>query len=135
MRRFVALPLLLILALCGTPLPAGAAPEEQSLVDMNIRFLEEKKVSTRWGRDPFLLPIPDRNGSPSALAAGEAQAPLSLSAIIYREGQGAAIINDRILRKGDQVEGMEVQEVLSDRVLLREGSRVIELKVRQFLAK
>ncbi|HLG22761.1 MAG TPA: hypothetical protein VI382_08085 [Candidatus Manganitrophaceae bacterium] len=107
-----------------------AATEGESLLDMNIAYLEQKRILTRWGRDPFSLPPPS-GGEPSI----EGREPLSLSAIIYREGKGAAIINDQIVREGDRIEGLEVEQVFSDRVFLREGSRVKELKVRQFLSK
>lgn len=106
-----------------------------SLVDVNRSFLEEKQNTTEWGRDPFILPVRP-SGQPAANSVeDETGKSFSLSAIIYRDGEGAAIINHRILRQGDHIEGMMVQEILSDRVILRGGSKVMELKVDQFLSK
>lgn len=111
------------------------AQEILSLVDMNRAFLEEKQSTTEWGRDPFILPVPPSEQAMSNRVETETGKSFSLSAIIYRGGEGAAIINHRILRLGDRIEGMMVQEILSDRVILRDGSKLLELKVDQFLAQ
>lgn len=126
-----------ILSLCLLLLtsPAFSAQNAPSLIDMNRAFLEEKQRATDWGRDPFILPAPLPEQALLNSVENEAGKAFSLSAIIYRDGEGAAIINHRILRLGDRIEGMMVQEILSDRVILREGSKIMELKVDQFLAK
>lgn len=132
---------LLIIILFGSLLFTGpvfskeAAQNNLSLVDMNRAFLEEKQRATEWGRDPFILPVRPSEQAPLNSVENETGKSFSLSAIIYREGEGAAIINRRILRRGDHIEGMKVQEILSDRVILSEGSKRMELKVDQFLAK
>jgi hypothetical protein len=113
---------------------AGAASAPQSLSDVNLSFLKQRKGSMDWGRDPFVLPSPSVAGEPHQVA-NEMDRPFSLSAIIYNNGTGAAIINGRIVRTGDQIEGMEVSEVHSDRVLLKEGLRNLVLKVDPFLSK
>lgn len=86
-----------------------------------------------WGRDPFVLPVRAEGGGQPVV--NQIDKPFSLSAIIYNNGTGAAIINGRIVRTGDHIEGMEVNDVQSDRVLLREGLRILELKVDPFLSK
>jgi hypothetical protein len=128
---------LLVGSLCSLLLttPVFSAQSAPSLIDMNRAFLEEKQNTTEWGRDPFILPVrPNEQGTSNSVET-DAGKSFSLSAIIYRDGEGAAIINHRILRLGDRIDGMMVQEILSDRVILREGSRMLELKVDQFLAK
>ncbi|TAK07771.1 MAG: hypothetical protein EPO39_05870 [Candidatus Manganitrophaceae bacterium] len=110
------------------------ASHRLSLVDINQSFLEEKQSVTEWGRDPFILPVRPA-GQVLNSVEDESGKSFSLSAIIYRNGEGSAIINHRILRQGDHIEGMIVQEILSDRVILRGGSRLMELKVDQFLGK
>jgi|SRR5579884_139996 len=131
---------LLILLIASMFFTAPAFPKDMisndlSLVDINRSFLEEKQNATEWGRDPFVLPV--RHTEPAAVKSVENESgkSFSLSAIIYRNGEGAAIINHRILRLGDRIEGMMVQEILSDRVILKEGSKTMELKVEQFLSK
>lgn len=105
--------------------------EQQSLVDVNLRFLQKKeaikKATDDWGRDPFLLPSTPKNGVPV-----NRENRFLLSAIIYKNGSGAAIINNQITRKGDQVGGMAVHDIQPDRVILRSGSEVLELRVDPF---
>jgi len=128
-RLFLSVYLLLLAA------PVFPAQNAASLIDMNRAFLEEKQSATEWGRDPFILPVRPTDQAALNSVETEAGRSFSLSAIIYRDGEGAAIINHRILRQGDRVEGMIVQDILSDRVILREGTKIMELKVDQFLAK
>jgi hypothetical protein len=128
---------LLIVSACSLLLtgPVFSAQNSHSLIDVNRTFLEEKQSATEWGRDPFILPVPPSEQAPLNSVENESGKSFSLSAIIYRDGDGAAIINHRILRQGDRVEGMVVQEILSDRVILREGAKIMELKVDPFLTK
>lgn len=111
----------------------AAASPGRSLSDVNLSFLKQGRDSLEWGRDPFVLPIRSIGEPPQA--ANQIEKPFSLSAIIYNNGTGAAIINGRILRKGDQIEGMVISEVQPDRVLLREGLHNLELRVEPFLSK
>ena len=128
MRASIAAALLLcFLAFDG--LPAQARSEPDSLVDVDPLPLP-RKVETRWGRDPFFL------AGVRAQKPRETEAqPLAVSAIIFRPGRAVAIINDRIVRTGEAVDGRRVSEILPDRVILREGGRMIELRVNRFEAK
>jgi len=105
--------------------------ERQSLVDINLHFLQKKEAGKEaiqdWGRDPFLLPSAPKNGLPV-----DRDKRFSLSAIIYRDGSGAAIINNQIARRGDEIGGMEVHDIQPDRVILENGSEVLELRVDPF---
>ena len=112
---------------------AASSADARSLSDVNLSFLKQGKASMEWGRDPFVLPV--RPVGEPQQTTNQMEKPFSLSAIIYNNGTGAAIINGRILRKGDQIEGMEISEVHPDRVLLREGLRNLELRVDPFLSK
>ncbi len=98
-----------------------------------------KKESPKWGRDPFAAPGSRSARTPSDIHPSppvvSAETALSLSAIIYKEGEGAAIINDRIVRRGDSIDGMEVVEVFQDRVMLKGPSRVVELRVGRSSSK
>lgn len=117
-------------ASAGPQITASLSPEgERSLTDANLFFLKQKKSAMEWGRDPFVLPA-----QPAGTTEGAPPGTFSLSAIIYNNGRGAAIINSGIVRKGDRVEGMAVEEIYPDRVVLSEGSRILELKVDPFLS-
>ncbi|MFY9270442.1 MAG: hypothetical protein WAO55_11925, partial [Candidatus Manganitrophaceae bacterium] len=94
--------------------------------------LEERHRATEWERDPFVLPA-----RPSGETAGndiekETGKSLFLNAIIHQEDGGTAIINHQIVREKDRIEGMTVREILSDRVILQDGSKEIELRVEPF---
>jgi hypothetical protein len=101
--------------------------EGQSLVDINLHFLQQKKSANDWGRDPFLLPA-----VPKKRLTSDRGKRFSLSAIIYKEGSGAAIINNQITRRGDQIGGMAVHEIQPDRVILKNELEVLELRVDPF---
>jgi hypothetical protein len=100
----------------------GAAGPE-SLLDRDLHPLP--KPRSRWGRDPFLLNRAEERKP-------ENTGNLALSAIIFREGGGAAIINDQIVRLGDTIGEGVVTAILSDRVLVQERGRVLELRVEPF---
>jgi hypothetical protein len=104
-----------------------ATAQDQSLSDLNLKSLQKKEEALQWGRDPFVLP--DRETGSGGAGEGE----FRLSAIIYREGKGVAIINNRIVRTGDVLEGMEVAEIRQDRVILKSASGDRELRVDRFL--
>lgn len=135
MKKRSLLVLLATSALFADPVfSKDAAPNDLSLIDINRSFLEEKQSTTEWGRDPFILPVRPVGQALNSVE-DESGKSFSLSAIIYRNGEGSAIINHRILRQGDHIEGMIVDEILSDRVILKGGSKRMELKVDQFLSK
>lgn len=101
----------------------------QSLVDINLHFLQKKEVG-EWGRDPFNLPREPKKAKKEKDKGQESD--FSLNAIIYKNGGGAAIINNQITRKGDLIGGMSVHDIQPDRVILKDGSEVLELRVDPF---
>jgi hypothetical protein len=98
----------------------------QSLSDINLDWLERQEKYRQWGRDPFVVSSISP-GEESGMVGG-----LNLSAIIYRKNSGTAIINNRILRKGDRINGKEISKILEDRVILRDGSGDRDLRVNKF---
>ncbi len=120
-----AAPLLMIL-MSGDLLHPVSSPA-QPLSEINIQWLERQERALQWGRDPFALP------SPSAGAGTATDGEFHLSAIIYRAGRGVAIINNKILRKGDLIEGRRIAETLEDRVVLQSAAGEKELRVNKFV--
>ena len=55
-----------------------------------------------------------------------------LSGVIYKSGGGVAIINNKVMKKGDVVSGKKLVEILKDRVILSDGDEKIELMVERF---
>jgi len=98
----------------------------QYLSEINTEWLERQEKALQWGRDPFALPGP---AAPGVSTDGE----FHLSAIIYRAGHGVAIINNKILRRGDMIEGRRVAGIFQDRVLLQGPAGEKELRVNKFV--
>ena len=99
----------------------------QALSGSNTPSFLPKEKASHWGRDPFSLP--NRSNGLAREQGGE----FHLSAIIYRKGRGLAIINNKILRKGDMIEGRRVAVILEDRVVLRSAAGELELRVNKIV--
>lgn len=117
----------ILLSLLITPTSSSLA---QSLSGRDLKWLEERERSSKWGRDPFLVPQ-ERQETPQAKEELQ-ETPLSLSAIIYREGRGIAIVNNKIMRVGDIIDKMQLIGIMEDRVILKGPMEVKELKVNKF---
>jgi hypothetical protein len=98
----------------------------ESLSDINLEWLERQEKYSQWGRDPFVV-ASMQTGEDSGMVAG-----LKLSAIIYGKTGGVAIINNRILRRGDRIDGKEIFQILEDRVILRDDGGDRDLRVHKF---
>ena len=119
----------IVLFLLLTPYASRLTPglRAQPLSEINTQWLERQEKALQWGRDPFALP------GPSAGAGMATDGEFHLSAIIYRAGRGVAIINNKILRKGDIIEGRRITEILEDRVVLQGAAGEKELRVNKFV--
>lgn len=80
-----------------------------------------------WGENPFLA---ERGGStPSeAPGSGSSKAEILLQGILWDPATPTAIINNRLLSKGDQVGRWEVEEIRRDQVVLSDGSETRVLR-------
>lgn len=83
-----------------------------------IRVGRLKSAYPLWGRNPFI---------PGSLIESSDQ--LILRGIIWDEAGAFAIINDKIVRKGDEIEGRRVMEIKKDRVIINDGQSNFELKL------
>ncbi len=108
---------------------AFAEKDKNSLMDVNTTGLEKNESQYKWGNDPFLVPKNMRHkGQEGALRING----MVLNGIIYKSGGGVAIINNKIIKKGDIVSGKKLVEILKDRVILSDGDEKIELMVERF---
>lgn len=94
---------------------------------LQIYAVAEQSEVLQWGRDPFALPVEENANGLNVIFGRD----LRLSAIINGPGRGVAIINNRILREGDTIEGVQVVEILSDRVMLNDESGYRELRINR----
>lgn len=101
---------------------AAQLPFLQSLV-RNERLLEEQalKWDGPWKRDPFLA-----RGS----LAGSG-APVRLSGIVWDERQPVAILNDQVLKMGDEIEGYRITAIRAEAVQLTRGQETVDLPLFQ----
>lgn len=84
-----------------------------------------------WGRDPFrdMTKKVVRRAKPKPRRYVPT---FRLEAISYRDGNSIALINDRILRKGDKISGYRVMDIGSERVVLSNSKNRIVLKLEKF---
>jgi type II secretory pathway component PulC len=119
----------LLLIIFSVALMASVPAWGESLVDVKVDELS-KPLKPKWGKDPFMK-FEDRNRPP-----GEAMAPkgLVVEGIISNESRALTIINGGFFRKGDIIEGFVIEDILSDRVMLRRGGRTYTLRIAGFAA-
>jgi hypothetical protein len=128
MKSYVFMTILLLFSLTPYSLPlTPVVLRAQSLSEINTQWLERQEKALQWGRDPFALP------SQSAGTGIATDGEFHLSAIIYRTGRGVAIINNKILRQGDMIEGRRIAQILEDRVVLQGAAGEKELRVNKFV--
>lgn len=106
---------------------APAVLQAEPLSEINLDFLKRQEKALQWGRDPFALP--DKRSGIGMRVDRE----FHLSAIIYRSGKGLAIINNKILRKGDKIDGRKIADIREDRVILRDTAGERVLRVDKFV--
>jgi len=87
--------------------------------------------ASSWGRNPFYFPRVGADANQERPTPFDGSG-LRLSAILYNEAGSVAIINHRIVRRGDQIGGRRVVSILEDRVILQDLSGAFELKLDPF---
>ncbi len=76
-------------------------------------------------RDPTLPSIGMNVGRQQVI---EVETGLVLKSIIRTTGQASAVINQRILKKGDSIQGVTISDIAADSVLLSDGRRLTLFK-------
>lgn len=112
-----------------------AASADTSLSGLNRQWPKSGEAP-KWGKDPFYLP--SKKETPKDIREKKESPPdegLSLSAIIYSKDKAVAIINDRILRRGDSIGGYMITEITKDRVVLSMKGEKMVLRVERFTIK
>ncbi|MBI3755469.1 MAG: hypothetical protein HY265_04835 [Deltaproteobacteria bacterium] len=93
---------------------------KESLSDLNRIIPSKKVVNTSWGRDPFVPLTGDGLGKPGNL---------KLTAIIYNAKKPSAIVNNKIIYIGDNVDGQKVIDITKQYVILRGISGSYKLEI------
>lgn len=113
------------------PFPLSKAPSglPQDLEREQLHQMMEKAASGPWRRDPFLL---EKEGVHVLKPASDHfSANLKLSGIIWAKEGGCAVVNDWVVKVGDEVGGAIVTEIWKDHLVLEmQGKRYI-LRLRE----
>lgn len=100
--------------------PSGNDPSVGLRIHPRAR---RRSAMTAWPRSPF-LPV-RTEASEAALEGGD----IELTGIMWDERLPCAIINGRVVKRGDKVMGCEVVEIKKESIILNEGTRLIELNI------
>lgn len=82
-----------------------------------------------WGSDPMHRRWRSTNTVAAAPARRKTGSPLRLTAVVVREDARYAIINGRVMRVGDQIEGRRVQSIEPSGVILDEKGIEVRLSL------
>ena len=104
----------------GTETPAVPGAE------LTEEIRKPKRIPPGWGRDPF---IAEETG-PTKLTKVQQPRKLYLSGIANKEGLYLAIIDGKVVKKGDMIEGREITNITEDAVILKRDNKIEILKLR-----
>ncbi len=83
-------------------------------------------------RDPFIPLVVEEEGKPQVLKKTDEPA-IKLQGIIWgEENIRTAVINGKVLRQGDEIDGNEVVTIEKDKVTLKKGDREYSLMLKVF---
>lgn len=108
----------------GTPIaanvsaPTQAGKPAKAIMPVAGQYAEEAE----WGRDPF---------SGRLYLSEKKASALRLVGIIWDKHQPLAMINERILKAGDTIQGKQIIRINPDSVIIDDGSKETELKLQQ----
>ncbi len=77
----------------------------------------EERASGRWGRDPFLIEgarLKNTEGMPTKAPSLN----LKLTGIVWDQNRAHAMINDYVVKEGDEIGGAKVVAIRRDSVTL-----------------
>jgi len=89
-----------------------------------VKIKESRQdAGAEWGRDPF--------SGKTYTAASQSQrvTDLKIDGIIWDPKEPLAMINGRVVKKGDNFKGNVIVDIKEDRVILNDGIQDFELKV------
>jgi hypothetical protein len=89
-------------------------------------FDREKYSLKPWGRDPFAR----KSGTGQApTMTNPTEAAWNLSGILINNYDACAVINEKLVRSGDKVDGATVESIGKDMVTINKDGRIIRLKI------
>lgn len=108
----------------STPLPAASAVPD-SFAYERLTPAKEARLALDFGRNPFY------RGEPAAATAPVSNAPVfRVSAISQRGSSAFAVVNGKVVKAGDTVEGFLVKDISNGKVTLSQGESVWRFSVK-----
>jgi hypothetical protein len=106
-------------------IPAAPAPAPAKPSDADLRTLAEQdaRLALPIAVDPF------RADAPAPVAKAEAPPNLRLEALSACAGKRLAVIEDRVLAVGEEIDGFRIDAIDASRVTLRRGDRTFVLEL------
>ncbi len=103
--------------------------KKSSVVSKKQPTFDTKKenYTSDWGKDPFYVKSQKKQVRRTNYRR---TVNLYLKAISFAGGNSVAMINNRILKKGDSIAGYQVVKIEPERVILRKGSRTRVLSLK-----
>ena len=83
----------------------------------------ERLKNMNWGRDPFMFG--------TAKIYSDEDGALALNGIAWDEKAPSAIINNKVVKVGDEVAGNKVADIRKDKVIVTKDGSSYELNLRQ----
>jgi hypothetical protein len=106
--------------------PAAAGVPQPPLPDFLISAKQqasEKLDAMSWGRDPFVFG--------TAKIYSDEDNTLSLNGIAWDEKAPSAIVNNKVVKVGDQIAGNRIADIKKDKVIVTKDGNFYELNLRQ----
>lgn len=99
----------------------GSIPRPRAVAVPVVASPPMDEVAEQWGDSPFLTDRGSKKGSEAA-AAGSPGGSYILNGILWDPKTPSAIINNRLVSRGDHLAEWEVTEIQKDHVILSDGS-------------
>lgn len=96
-------------------------PAPEPILPGDVRRALEERSRGFWGRDPFALEAARPKGQAEVRPSFAAN--LHVSGIIWDSTRMHAVINDFVVKVGDEVEGIRVVAIERDRVTVAKGDQ------------
>ena len=87
--------------------------------------VQRKEYLNKWGSNPFYKKVQKKRVAKIVKQAKKVN--LVLYAISMKDNNSVALINDKMVKIGDMIEGFTLQQIAKKKVTLSDGSRTITL--------
>lgn len=102
-------------------LAADTQAASKPTLSPEVRRALEERARRSWGRDPFTLEAARPKGQVEVRA--NFAAGLHVSGIVWDAARTHAVINDSVVKVGDEVDGIRIVAIEPDRVTVAKGDQ------------